>query len=159
MSEEWNTITYKKPKSENSKPDPDAEQFSYQSENDTVVFHKNKPITTTVLNTSQPNTAKPGSNSAFHKIDQSTTGGTIKKVSLSTAQLLNKALVAKKWKQKDLVAHIGGRAGVNLQDVQQIAQGKAIANDAKLSAIEKGLNIHLRGKLAGQQIAKPKTKK
>jgi ribosome-binding protein aMBF1 (putative translation factor) len=155
---EWQTVT-KKTKNPNSKPDPDAYQPAYQTENDTVVFHKNKPATTTVLKSSAPNKGGNMSGSKFHKIDNSTSSDTIKKVSLSTAQLLNKALVEKKWSQKDLVANVGGRAGVNAQDIQKIARGEAIANDAKLTAIENTINMRLRGKLAGEPIRKVKNQK
>lgn len=155
---EWQTVT-KKTKNPNSKPNPDAYQPAYHTENDSVVFRKNKPATATVLKSSQPNKGGNMSGSKFHKIDNSTSSDTIKKVSLSTAQLLNKALVEKKWSQKDLVTNVGGRAGVNAQDVHKIARGDAIANDAKLTAIERALNMHLRGKLAGEPIRKaPKTK-
>ena len=153
---EWTTVEYKKPKGPNQKKaDPSVEQPKYYADEDVVVFRKNKPGTSTVINNTKPNTGGNNiSNAKFHKLDNSTSAEAIKKVSLSTAQLLNKALVDKKWTQKDLVANIGGRAGVNMQDVQKIARGEAIANDAKLTAIENTLNVRLRGKFAGEPIRK-----
>lgn len=156
---DWQKVTHKKTKNPNSVPDPDAQQPEYYSESNTVIFRKNKPVTTTVTRTTQPNYKSNINNSQYHKIINSTSADKHKTVSAEVARMLNKTLVAKKWSQDDLVAKVGGKAGVNKKDVQSIASGIAINNDAKLTAIENALNMHLRGKFSGTPMRKEKEKK
>lgn len=156
MSDDWTTITKKdkKPPSER-KTDQEVVHDNYYTDSDTVVFKKKVVHTKQVINATNTNSMNSlGTNhyynSKLKQLDENTGGGGHKKVSLSVSQLLQKALVAKKWSQKDLVKNVGGRAGVNAQDVQKIARGEAMQNDAKLTAIEKALNMRLRGKNAGE---------
>lgn len=156
----WVTITKKerKPKDPTrsyQEPEPPAKKY----DDDVVILRKKtgpptKQVSKAVLSN---RTTSSGFNA--RKIDENTYGGAHKKVSLSMGQLMQQALAAKGWSQKDLVAQVGGRAKVNLQDVQNIATGKAILHNDKITAIEKTLNFRLRGKNVGQPFFGPKKPK
>jgi ribosome-binding protein aMBF1 (putative translation factor) len=155
---EWVTVSHNKPKTDKPKKEYDPEPVeTSQYDSDTIVLRKRQPkITKTpVAKISRPN-ATIVSDINMRKLDENDSGGAHKMVDRSVSQLLQKELVSRGWNYDKLVKEVGGRAGINKQDIQNIVKGVAIQNNSKLVAIEKTLNIHLRGKKAGEPFAQQK---
>jgi putative transcription factor len=157
-SKEWVTVSHNKSNTNKPKHEyvPEQENTS-KYEPGTIVLHKRqtknngpKTVNTTYSNTN----TTTGIN--MRKLDENDSGGTHKKVDKSIGQLLQQALVSRGWNYERLVKEVGGRACVNKQDVQNIVKGEAIQNNSKLVAIEKTLNVHLRGKKAGEPFTQKK---
>jgi ribosome-binding protein aMBF1 (putative translation factor) len=155
----WVTVSHNKPKS--NKPKVKSVQEPVETpkyEPDTIVLrkHQKKKITgPPVVNTTRTNT-NTTSELNMRKLDENEVGGVHKKVDKSISQLLQQTLVSRGWNYDRLVKEVSGRAGVNKQDVQNIIKGAAIQNNSKLEAIEKTLNIHLRGKKVGEPYIQKK---
>lgn len=160
MSESnWTTVTQKKrkPKDPNRPKIEEPEKEKY--DNDVVILRKRTGPPTKQVTAASQSSKVTSVGVSTKKLDQNVDGGTHKKVELSTGQLFQKALNAKKWSQKDLLIAVGGKSGVNAQYIQQFAAGKALFDNNKIGAIEKALNIKLRGKNVGEVYFKPKSTK
>lgn len=91
------------------------------------------------------------------KLDEAEEASKIKTVPSSIAQNIIKFRAEKKLTQKDLVQKTNGRVKEN--DLKLIEQGKAIFNNQQIVAIEKALNVHVRGNSVGEPYFNPKPKK
>lgn len=155
----WTTVTEKKrkPRDPNRPKQEEPEKEKY--DDDVVILRKKTGPPTKQVTASSQAPKVTGAGISTKKLDENVDGGKHKKVELSTAQLVQKALTAKEWSQKDLLQAVGGRNGVNAQYIQQLASGKAQFDNNKIGAIEKALNIRLRGKFVGEPYFKPKQTK
>ena len=156
----WVTIAKKERKPKDftklySEPEPPVKKY----DDDVVILRKKTGPPKKQVNKSVLTNQKTSSGFSAKKIAENTIGGSHKKVSLSMGQLMQQALNAKGWTQKELVIKVGGQAKVNHQDIQNIATGKAILNNDKIVAIERTLNINLRGKNVGEPFFGPKKPK
>ena len=150
MEDSWKTIQ----KKQRTKSDKSNTQQTLEPEEDewdkvTILTKKNQPKQTEKVLSNYTN-QNVQSHADTKKLDENHDGGKHKTISLSIGQLLQDKLRELKMSHKDLFTKVGGKAGVNAYDIQQICKGEAIANEAKLVAIEKALNYRLRGKYVGQ---------
>lgn len=158
MSEgNWQTVTKKTRKPITHHQPVQTYNDEPKKEEDVLVLRKkNRPPTTKQVKAASQSQKVTETGVNVRILDNNTSGGSHKKVGKSLAQIFQRALTIKGLTQKELVTKVGGKAGVNAQDIQKIAAGTAIMNVNKINAIERALNIRLLGKNIGEPFFKPK---